>query len=160
MPLLEGLRVARSEIHGYGVVATRLFKQDETVCHGDGIVHTPHPGFNDTYSLVLPAEDTSNGKPLLFDLVCQTRWINHSCDPNTEVMLEWDEVTQTMSAWWVALRDISVGEELTYDYAFAADFAEPCTCGARTCKGVIVDVDPDNLRQLSEPLRALMTARS
>ena len=50
-----------------------------------------------------------------------------------------------MRAWWVALRDIPVGEEITYDYGFAAEVAEPCACGAGGCRGLIVDDSPENL---------------
>jgi len=156
MPLLDGLQVVRSKIHGYGVVATRTFQPGEIICYGDGIVYPGDAEFNDTYALVLPGEDTKNGKPLFFDLVCQTRWFNHSCEPNTDVMLKWDDATSTMLAWWVVLREIPVGEEITYDYAFVADVAEPCACGTPACRGVIVDDDPANLARLAEPLRRLL----
>ncbi len=156
MPILDGLRVISSPIHGYGVAASRVFKRGEIICYGDGVVQRPDPGFNDGYSLLLSAEDAPDGLPLLFDLVCQTRWINHSCAPNTHVMLEWSAGARSMSAWWVAARDIEIGDELTYDYAFTADFAEPCNCGAAACKGVIVDDEPENLRRLAAPLQALL----
>jgi hypothetical protein len=156
MPLLDGLRVVHSRIHGYGVVATRPFRQGEIICYGDGMLYDSVTEFDDTYALVLPGEDTDNGKPLFWDLVCQTRWFNHSCDPNTEVMLKWDREANTILAWWVAIRDIPSGDEITYDYAFVADVAEPCHCGAATCRGVIVDNDPANLAKLPEHLRALL----
>jgi uncharacterized protein len=156
MPLLEGLRVVHSKIHGYGVVATRAFRRDEVLCFGDGVLYDSRTEFDDTYALILSGEGSGIDDTLFWDLTCQTRWFNHSCDPNTEVMAEWDAETQTVKAWWVALRDIAVGEEITYDYGFAAECAEPCACGAATCRGVIVDDDPDNLAQLAEPLRALL----
>jgi hypothetical protein len=156
MPSLDGLQVVRSKIHGYGVVTTRVYVPGEVICYGDGVVYDGDVEFNDTYALVLPGEDTRNGKPLFFDLVCQTRWFNHSCEPNTDVMLKWDDDTKTMIAWWVALREIQIGEEITYDYAFVADVAEPCCCGAPICRGVIVDDDPANLARLPERLRALL----
>jgi uncharacterized protein len=156
MPLLDGLRVVRSNIHGYGGVTTRPYQRGEILCYGDGILYGADDEFDDTYALVM-AEDDSGGRGQLFwDLVCQTRWFNHSCDPNTEVMLRWDDQATTMVAWWVALRDIPVGEEVTYDYAFVAEVAEPCHCGAASCRGVIVDDDPDNLAQLPDHLRALL----
>jgi hypothetical protein len=71
-------------------------------------------------------------------------------------MSQWDHETNSMRAWWVAIRDIPAGEEITYDYAFVADVAEPCHCGASSCRGVIVDDDPSNLAQLSDSLRALL----
>jgi uncharacterized protein len=158
MPLLDGLRVVSSKIHGYGVVATRPFRRGDVICHGDGVLYDGDAEFDDTYALVLPAEDAGTDEPLFWDLVCQTRWFNHSCDPNTEVMLKWDRETRTMLAWWVALRDIPVDEEITYDYAFVAEVAEPCRCGAAICRGVIVDDDPENLAQLPDELRALLRA--
>ena len=33
----------------------------------------------------------------------------------------------------------SAGEEITYDYGFALDQAEPCSCGAPSCRGMILD---------------------
>src|ERR1700759_4478547 len=106
MPVLEGLRVIRSKIHGYGAVTTRVFQPGEVICYGDGVLYSLDAEFNDTYALVVPAEDTGDGKPAFFDLVCQTRWFNHSCEPNTDIMLKWDEATKTVVAWWVALREI------------------------------------------------------
>jgi hypothetical protein len=156
MPLLDGLRVVNSRIHGYGVVTTRPFRPGEIVCYGDGVLYDAGAEFDDTYALVLPGEDSGTGAPLFWDLVCQTRWFNHSCDPNTEVMLRWDREIQQMTAWWVALRDIPAGDEITYDYAFIADVAEPCRCGAASCRGVIVDDDPENIARLPEPMRALL----
>src|ERR1041385_8615245 len=145
MPLLEGLKVVCSKIHGYGVVTTRRFQPGEIICHGDGVLYDGDAEFDDTYALVLPGEDSGHGETLFWDLVCQTRWFNHSCDPNTDVLAKWDHEANTVRAWWVAVRDIPIGEEITYDYAFVADVAEPCRCGADSCRGVIVDDDPANI---------------
>lgn len=153
MPLLDGLRVVSSAIHGYGVIATRSFFAGETVCFGDGVLYRPEDDFDDTYALIL---DGPGGEDVLWDLVDQTRWFNHSCAPNTEVRSRWDEDRQTVVAWWVALRDIAPGEEITYDYAFVADVAEPCACGAATCRGLIIDPDPAELARVPEHLRGLL----
>src|SRR5665647_3173062 len=117
MPPLDGLRVVLSKIHGYGVIATRPFTRGETVCFGDGVLYTPEDDFDDTYALILTGEDAGTQGTLFWDLACQTRWFNHSCDPNTEVNARWDDQAKTVTAWWVCLRDIPVGEEITYDYA-------------------------------------------
>lgn len=156
MPLLEGLRVIHSKIHGYGVITTRAFTAGETVCFGDGVLYQADAEFDDTYALILPGDDAGLGDPLFWDLACQTRWFNHSCDPNADVRSKWDHAENTMRAWWVALRDIPVGEEIVYDYAFAAEVAEACHCGAPTCRGLIVDDDPENLAQLPEHLKVLL----
>ena len=159
VPVLDGLRVISSGIHGYGVVTTRWFYKGETICFGDGVLYREDEELDDTYALVLPGEDSGLGESFYWDLVDQTRWFNHSCEPNTEVESRWDHGHQTVRAWWVALRDIGPGEEITYDYAFVADVAEPCACGAAQCRGLIVDLDeidrlPEHLRPLVRiPLR-------
>ena len=74
------------------------------------------------------------------DMVDQTRWINHSCDPNSEIEAELDGQG---GAWArvVATRPIRSGEELTYDYGFPEELAEPCSCGTDKCTGWIVDTE-------------------
>jgi len=156
MPPLEGAKVVHSGIHGYGVVALRPFRKGEIVSYGDGVVFRESDSFDDEYALILYNPDRGkNGdqdKYVYYDLTDQTRWINHSCDPNTEVDSSWDPVSRRMTTWWYAVRDIEPGEELTYDYAFSAHLAIPCNCGSTECRGLIVDEDeiddvPQKLRR-------------
>jgi hypothetical protein len=157
MPLCDGLRVVKSGIHGYGAVTTRPFAKGEVVCFGDGVLYTEDAEFDDTYALILPSEDSGvPGENFFWDLVDQTRWFNHSCDPNTEVLSKWDHEHNTCQAYWVALRDIPVGEEITYDYGFVADVAEPCACGSPSCRGLIIDPDPAEQAKLPDHLRPLL----
>jgi SET domain-containing protein len=140
LPRIPGLRVVRSSIHGYGVVAERAFSKGELIAEVDGIVWSEDEhDVDDTYSLWL-------GGGRYLDMLDQTRWINHSCEPNAEIMAESDP------AWAhiVAVQRIAPGEEITYDYAFTAEVAERCACGAPACRGWIVD--PDELPRL----RAMM----
>lgn len=141
MPPLDGLKVIRSPIHGYGVITLRPIREGEVIVYGDGIPYHEDDDFDDTYALVMYSGDEGpDDEPdMLLDLTDQTRWINHSCDPNAEVDTLWDPIAETGQAWWVALRDIAPGEELTYDYAFSAHLAEPCACGSSRCRGLIVD---------------------
>mgnify|MGYP003956323603 CR=1 FL=1 len=63
------------------------------------------------------------------------RLINHSCDPNCEV------IGRGVKLWISALRDIKKEEELSYDYGFSfdKDYKQfPCKCGKRNCVGYIV----------------------
>ena len=138
------------------MITTRPFKAGETICYGDGVLYLEDAEFDDTYALVVPGEDSGKGELLFWDLACQTRWFNHSCEPNTEVCSKWDHEADTLRAWWVALKDIPVGEEITYDYAFVAEVAEPCACGTPGCRGLIVDDDPENLAKLPDHLRKLL----
>lgn len=165
MSALPGLRVVRSGIHGYGGVTTRTFARGEAVCFGDGVLYTEDVEFDDTYALVFATEDlggpgigpTELGELVFYDLVDQTRWFNHSCEPNSEIASAWDAATGQITPRWIATRDLAVGEELTYDYAFSAAVAEPCFCGASTCRGLIIDADPDELALLSAELRARLS---
>lgn len=70
-----------------------------------------------------------------------SRFINHSCEPNCESVIERGRVFVD------ALRSIPAGEELTYDYAYTRDGTETeeeettlyaCRCGARRCRGTIL----------------------
>jgi len=154
MPRIDGLVVARSKIHGYGMIATRRFVAGELIMRSEGVLYSEDDVFDDTYALVLD-DDTSDDEDapnIYYDLVDQSRWINHSCDPNSEVQSDRD-ADGVLVAYWVALRDIEVGEEISYDYAFVGPLAEPCTCGAGPCRGLIVDPDPDELERIPEHLR-------
>ena len=133
MPALSGLRVVRSPIDGYGVVAARPFAAGEVIAEVDGVLWREGEPVDDRYSLWI--EDG-----LYLDMVDQTRWINHSCDPNAE--LDTDvSASGEVSARIVAKRPIAYGEEIAYDYAFPAHLAEPCRCGSARCRGQIIDED-------------------
>ena len=59
-------------------------------------------------------------------------FINHSCNPNCEA----DEVKGRVIIR--AIRKISAGEELAYDYNLYdgdMDDPAPCFCGAKSCRG-------------------------
>ena len=139
MPRVPGLRVVRSPIHGYGVVAAKAFEENEVIAEVDGVAWRDGDGVDDRYSLWL--EDG-----LYFDMVDQTRFINHSCDPNAWVD---GGITADGQAWArvIALRPIAIGEELSYDYAFPANLAEPCRCGAANCRGLIIEEEALPLRR-------------
>tara|TARA_B100001996_G_C18214641_1_gene421273 strand:+ start:66 stop:533 length:468 start_codon:yes stop_codon:yes gene_type:complete len=63
------------------------------------------------------------------------RWINHSCNPNCEVL------DHNKQLWIFAMRNIKKNEELTYDYGFSFDKDYKqyiCKCGSKNCVGYIV----------------------
>lgn len=130
MPLLDGLRVVRSAIDGYGVVTTRPWPAGALLAEVDGVAWRAGDPVDDTYSL-----EIADG--LFFDMVDQTRWVNHSCAPN--VRLEKGVDGDRVWARLVAARDLAPGEELAYDYAFPESLAIPCRCGTVACRGRIVD---------------------
>lgn len=61
---------------------------------------------------------------------CPDDYINHSCEPNCEVR----------EARLIALRDIPVVEEITFDYAIGM-YDDPwemvCNCGTLSCRKII-----------------------
>lgn len=64
-----------------------------------------------------------------------SRFINHSCDPNVEGEIEGRHI------YYIAMRDIKEGEELFIDYAFDKDSKkEPCHCGSIKCRGVMNEI--------------------
>ena len=138
MPYAPGLRVFRSPIHGYGVRAVAGFQPGETIADVEGVLYKEEELVDDRYCLWI-----DDG--FYFDMVDQTRWINHACDPNADIEAELDGKG---GAWArvVALRAIQPGEEITYHYGFPLDLAERCTCGCKGCAGWIVD--PDYLPEL------------
>jgi SET domain-containing protein len=133
MPKVSGIRVVRSPIDGYGVIAAKPFAEDELISEVDGVAWRDGDGVDDRYSLWVD-------EGMYYDMVDQTRFINHSCDPNAKVDAGITDDGQTW-ATITALRPIAVGEELSYDYAFPADLAELCRCGSPRCRGLIVDED-------------------
>jgi uncharacterized protein len=69
-----------------------------------------------------------------------SRFINHSCEPNCEAIIEDARV------FIYALKNIQPGVELTYDYAYerhedhdeSDELFYACRCGAPTCRGTIL----------------------
>lgn len=141
MPLVPGLRVFRSPMHGYGVKALRDFAEGDVLGDVEGVAWHDGEWWDDTYTLRIT-------DVLSFDMVCQTRWINHSCEANSEIDLGVDENGEPWARVY-AWRDIKAGEEITFDYEFSAEHAQKCFCGAPSCRGVIVREEERHLVKLS-----------
>jgi SET domain-containing protein len=70
----------------------------------------------------------------------ESRFLNHSCDPNCEAIISRGHI------WIEAMRAIPAGTELVYDYQYEDDakYTEEdlrfyaCRCGAPNCRGTIV----------------------
>ncbi|MDA1080973.1 MAG: SET domain-containing protein-lysine N-methyltransferase [Gemmatimonadetes bacterium] len=140
--------VRRSRIAGRGAFATRdIAKGDriieyvgERISHGvsderygDVDTDAHHTFlFNVNRSVVIDASFGGN----------DSRFINHSCNPNCESEIEKGRV------YIDAIRNIRKGDELTYDYAYGRDGTETledetdiyvCRCGAKKCRGTILE---------------------
>ena len=72
------------------------------------------------------------------------RFINHSCNPNCETVIENSRV------FIEAIRRIKPGEELGYDYQLTWESTDDpaelalyaCRCGAKQCRGTMLDTEP------------------
>lgn len=79
----------------------------------------------------------------------EARFINHSCEPNCEAVIEDQRV------FIAARRDIRRGEELTYDYhleyqgRYRPEWREryACHCGSPSCKGTLLLPKPRRSRK-------------
>ncbi|MGB3637345.1 MAG: SET domain-containing protein-lysine N-methyltransferase [Rivularia sp. (in: cyanobacteria)] len=108
---------------GEGVFATLAFKAGDTVIIG-------------VIEKILDEND-SHGSQIKENKYVRhaglTSKVNHSCNPNCGIKLN-----QTGAHDFVAMRDINVDEEITFDYAmrnYSIDyFSMPCECGSENCR--------------------------
>lgn len=139
--------VRKSRIHGTGAFATRTIRKGERIAEYRG-EHISDDEASRRYPD--PDEGTAH-HTFLFQLDDDTvidaavngnaaRYINHSCDPNCEAVIEDDRV------FIEALRTIRPGQELCYDYQFVLEERHtpalkklyPCYCGSKKCRGTIL----------------------
>ena len=142
----------RSAIHGNGMFATG------EIAKGERLIE--YKGRRRTHEQVDAGDsgDIDSGHTFLFTLNDDwvidanfagndARWINHSCAPNCEAVLEENEDDPKKSRVFIdAIRAIKPGEELTYDYGIIlAERYTPrlkkiwaCRCGAKDCTGTML----------------------
>jgi uncharacterized protein len=130
--------VRPSPIHGKGLFAKADIAAREIVAMKGGYVFTGHE-WRAAQSSLSPAEiqigddlfiAPSNPEEIAGDMV----YSNHSCDLNVAI--------QGQIAF-VAMRDITMGEELTHDWATTddLDYEMQCRCGSPRCRKIITGKD-------------------
>lgn len=139
------MEIRPSEIAGLGAFAIRPIRKGSRVIEYVGERITPgeadarYDGGPSKHPLVLLF---SVDDRVVIDAAVggnEARFINHSCEPNCEA------VTHGTRIWIHALRDIAVGEELTYDYNLTGDDEDraeqmkqyACHCGTSKCRGTM-----------------------
>ena len=143
----------RSTIHGNGMFAVAPLRKGERLIEYKGQRRT-HQDVDEG-----DTGDVESGHTFLFTLNDEyvidanhggnsARWINHSCKPNCEAVLEEADGDDRRKdrVFIEAIRAIKPGEELTYDYGITLD--EPhtarlkkiwaCRCGSRGCTGTML----------------------
>jgi hypothetical protein len=128
------LIIGESPIHGLGVFAARGFAAGEVVLEIDDsrVVDADHPLNSQLGDLEVYCDYLAGGTVVLMQP--PERHINASCDPNTFVRTA-QGVRQI-----IALRPITAGEEITYDYIVNCDGGDvwQCHCGSERCRKIIV----------------------
>jgi uncharacterized protein len=121
----------RTTVAGRGLFARKLFRKSQAIGHMSGKLIT-----NDDYD---PDYVVDMGELGVLEPNAPFRYLNHSCEPNCE-LLEWQPKKTPQPQIWVhALRTVRPSEQLTIDYGWPAESAIPCLCGSATCRGWIVD---------------------
>ena len=146
------LEVRPSPIEGNGAFAVRRILRRTRIIEYTGERIT-HALANDLYGREDACGDDFEAEPhfYLFTVDSRTiidgsvngndaRFINHSCSPNCEAIIEDGNV------YIDAIRTIEVGEELTYDYLLdiGSEVSDEdrqryaCRCGAANCRGTML----------------------
>jgi SET domain-containing protein len=154
-PLVEA---RNSPIHGRGVYAIKPIKKGariieylgERISHGEADSRYEMKGDDDGHTFLFIASNRTvidagvNGN--------DARFINHHCNPNCETVIEGSRV------FIDATRNIKPGEELGYDYQLTWESTdEPeelalyeCRCGAKRCRGTMLDREPLDKKKLAK----------
>ncbi len=115
---------------GLGLFAKRAFKKGEELLEytGEHISHEEADLRGGLYLFTLSDDIIIDGK----GRENIGRYLNHSCDPNTEAVIEDDE-----RIYFEAIKDIAIGDELTFDYGeeYVSDIIAAKKCKCDVCMG-------------------------
>lgn len=148
----------QSSIHGNGVFAIAPIAKGERIVRYKGKLRT-HADVDAEYGDI-----DEDGHTFLFtlndDYVIDAnvegnvaRWINHSCAPNCEALLEENANGKPHKdkVFIEAIRDIEPGEELSYNYGITLEESYTpelkalwgCRCGSAKCTGTMLQPKKD-----------------
>ncbi|HLM53004.1 MAG TPA: SET domain-containing protein-lysine N-methyltransferase, partial [Pseudoxanthomonas sp.] len=143
----------KSAIHGNGVFAVKPLKKGERLIEYKGKLRTHAQADRGATG------GADSGHTFLFTLNDKyvldgnyggnaARWMNHSCDPNCEAVLEEYEGRDRRKdrIFIEAIRDIEPGEELAYNYGITLEERHTprlkkiwaCRCGSPRCTGTLL----------------------
>ena len=152
-PLFE---VRHSPVHGLGAFALRRIRKGTRIVEYLG-ERVSHQEADRRYE----SKDANDAHTFLFIVDSRTvidagvdgneaRFLNHSCNPNCESVIEKRRV------YIEAVRTIEPGEEMTYDYQIQREEDDPpgieeifaCRCGFPQCRGTMLwPPDPPKQRR-------------
>ena len=153
--------VRRSKIHGNGVYAARDIPKGtrvveylgERISHAQADARYEEKGQDDGHTFLFVVSSK-----VVIDAGVDgndARFINHSCDPNCETVIEGGRV------FIEAVRDIRKGEELGYEYGLTWESTDDpdelanyaCRCGAAKCRGSMLDPVPLDKKRAKQAKR-------
>ena len=121
----------RSTAAGRGLFAKKLFRKKQSIGQMMGKLI-----LGDDYD---PDYVVDMGDYGVLDPRAPFRYLNHSCEPNCQ-LLEWQSTRKAQPQIWVhAIKTVRPSEQLTIDYGWPAESAIPCLCGTASCRGWVVD---------------------
>ena len=140
------IKVRRSKVHGQGVFALQRIRKGTRIIEyvGDRISHAranrryDDHDENDNHTFLFAVD-----RNVVIDATVggnDSRFINHSCDPNCESNIE------NRRVFVDAIKTIDQGAELSYDYQIGRERDDPpnvdaiyaCRCGAKDCRGTML----------------------
>ncbi|MSR86073.1 SET domain-containing protein-lysine N-methyltransferase [Candidatus Woesearchaeota archaeon] len=125
---------------GRGIFATRNISKGETIITITGPIITQKEV--DKRSDKEAANALQIDDDLYIDFQEPGVLVNHSCNPNTGI---------SRDTFLIAIKDISVEEEITWDYSTSVDtgWTMRCACEEKSCRKVVKDFEsiPINLQK-------------
>jgi len=113
---------------GLGLFACKAFENEDFIIEykGEKITHDEADRRGGKYLFTLNEKWVVDGK----ERANTARYINHSCDPNIEAIIEDDK-----RIIFQAIRSIEPGEELTFDYGkeYVEDIIAKAGCKCEPC---------------------------
>ena len=122
--------VVRQSAVGFGVYARRRLRRNTHVGRIRGQI-IDDADYSSDYCMEL-------GGSLSLEPSYPFRYLNHSCEPNCEI-IQWEFEGNRSELWLHTRLPIEPGEELKIDYSWPAESAIPCLCGSPNCRGWIID---------------------
>ena len=128
--------------YGLGVFAIQKFKKKELVGIVTGEI-LDDPDHSSDYCIDL-------GGDFSLEPDAPFRFLNHSCEPNCQIVMEEFSKPKKnhppkFELRIETIRKIRPGDQLSIDYGWPAEDAIPCGCRAKTCRGFIVAEDEQHL---------------
>ena len=127
------LIVKSSEIHAAGCYTTRAIRKGRRICEYNG-PRMPKEEADERYAERHVTYLFGYGEgDMVIDGFGTAMFMNHCCEPNCITEEEDGRI------FVVALRDITAGEELVYEYNLwdSDEATQDCYCGTPSCRGTM-----------------------